>query len=92
MFFTGKDTQVNGVLGVGGGGHILPVDPEGDTVEPVGAAVESQPRPKESTDEHLEVKLDRVLEKMSKHGQDSLTSDEREILVKASELYKKRRK
>jgi hypothetical protein len=72
--------------------RILPVEPEGDTDEPVGAAVESQQQPKESAEEHLEAKLDRVLEKMSKHGQDSLTTEERDILVKASELFKKRRK
>jgi membrane associated rhomboid family serine protease len=72
--------------------RLLPVEPEVDSTEPVGAAVESQPRPKEAVDEHLEAKLDRVLEKVSQFGQDSLTSDEREILVKASELYKKRRK
>lgn len=65
---------------------------EEDTAEPVGAPVESQPRPQGSMDEHLEAKLDQILEKMSSHGQDSLNAEEREILVKASELYKKRRK
>jgi hypothetical protein len=67
------------------------VDPD-DTPEPVGAAVESQPRPKEAADENLEAKVDQVLEKVSKHGQESLTPEERDILFKASELYKKRRK
>lgn len=42
-------------------------------------------------DEHLEAKLDQVLEKVQKHGQESLTEPEREILLKASEIYKKRR-
>jgi membrane associated rhomboid family serine protease len=42
-------------------------------------------------DEHLEAKLDQVLEKVQKHGKESLTESEREILLKASEIYKKRR-
>ncbi len=40
----------------------------------------------------LDAKVDQVLAKVSKHGQESLTPEEREILFKASELYKKRRK
>ena len=44
-----------------------------------------------SVDEHLEAKLDQVLEKVQKHGKESLTENEREILLKASEIYKKRR-
>jgi membrane associated rhomboid family serine protease len=70
--------------------RVIPADPD-DTPEPVGAAVESQPRPK-ATDETLEAKVDQVLEKVSKYGQESLTPEERDILFKASELYKKRRK
>jgi membrane associated rhomboid family serine protease len=72
--------------------RIVPVEPEEDTPTPVGAAVESQPRPKEAVDEQLEARLDQVLAKVSKFGQESLTPEEREILVKASELYKKRRR
>ena len=41
--------------------------------------------------EHLEAKLDEVLAKVAKHGKESLTDPEREILLKASEIYKKRR-
>lgn len=66
--------------------------PEERTPEPVGAPVETAPRPAAAADEQLEAKLDAVLEKVSKHGQESLTAEEREILFKASELYKKRRK
>jgi hypothetical protein len=62
-----------------------------DTPEPVGAAIESRPRPREGNDE-IESKVDAVLAKVSKLGQESLTPEEREILFKASELYKKRRK
>jgi membrane associated rhomboid family serine protease len=78
--------------------RLLPVESdevestEDERAEPVGAAVESQPRAKEAADEHLEAKLDRVLEKLSQTGQESLTQEEREILVKASEVYKRRRK
>jgi membrane associated rhomboid family serine protease len=68
-----------------------PVEEE-KTPEPVGAPVPAAPRPAGAADEQLEAKLDAVLEKVSKHGQDSLTPEEKEILVKASELYKKRRK
>ena len=42
-------------------------------------------------DEHLEAKLDEVLEKVTKHGKESLTDAEREILHKASAVFKKRR-
>jgi hypothetical protein len=42
-------------------------------------------------DEHLDAKLDAVLEKLSRHGRESLTEKERDILLKASEIYKKKR-
>jgi hypothetical protein len=42
-------------------------------------------------DEHLDAKLDAVLEKLSRHGRDSLTESERGILLRASEIYKKKR-
>jgi len=69
---------------------VAPPEPD-DTPEPVGAAVESQPRQKEGRDD-LEAKVDAVLAKVSLHGQESLTPEEREILFKASELYKNRRR
>lgn len=47
--------------------------------------------PRSDVDEHLEAKLDQVLEKVARHGQDSLTESERQILFRASEVYKKRR-
>jgi membrane associated rhomboid family serine protease len=73
--------------------RLQPVDPiEEEEDEPVGAAVENQPHAKEATEENLEAKLDRVLEKLSQKGQENLTPEEREILVQASEVYKKRRK
>lgn len=43
------------------------------------------------TDEHLEAKVDALLEKVGRSGQASLTASEREFLQRASEVYKKRR-
>jgi membrane associated rhomboid family serine protease len=51
------------------------------------AAPPSSPR----MDEHLEAQLDAILEKMSRSGRESLTEQEREILLRASEAYKRRR-
>ncbi len=70
----------------------LVVPPVEEPPEPVGAAVVAAPRPATPTDEQLEAKLDAVLDKVSKHGPESLTPEEREIFYKAGELYKKRRK
>ncbi len=44
-----------------------------------------------SVDEHLEAKLDAVLEKIAKLGKESLTQQEQEILRQAAEMYKRRR-
>lgn len=43
-------------------------------------------------DEQLEAKLDAVLDKVKKYGQESLTEEERAVLFRASEIYRKRRK
>jgi membrane associated rhomboid family serine protease len=61
--------------------------------EPVRApvAVASAPSAGGEVDEQLEAKLDAVLQKVSKSGKESLTETERQILVRASEVYKKRR-
>jgi membrane associated rhomboid family serine protease len=71
--------------------RVVPAEND-DTPEPVGASVESQSRPKETIVQSLESRVDQLLDKVSKHGQESLTSEERELLFRASELYKKRRK
>jgi membrane associated rhomboid family serine protease len=42
-------------------------------------------------DEQLEAKVDAVLAKVARSGQASLTDSERQILLRASELYKRRR-
>jgi membrane associated rhomboid family serine protease len=47
--------------------------------------------PSSPVDEQLEAKVDAVLEKVARSGQASLTDTEREILLRASEIYKRRR-
>jgi membrane associated rhomboid family serine protease len=69
-----------------------PVDEDEEEEEVVGAAVEMPSRGAENSDENFEARVDRVLEKVSKFGQESLTSEERELLFRASDVYKKRRK
>jgi membrane associated rhomboid family serine protease len=55
------------------------------------ASVAAEAPPPEDVDEQLEAKLDAVLEKVARFGQGSLTDNERKILFRASEVYKKRR-
>src|SRR5262245_34459028 len=43
-------------------------------------------------DEHLEAQVDAVLAKVARQGQDSLSEEERQVLQRASELYRQRRK
>ncbi len=47
--------------------------------------------PHRDLDEQLEAKLDAILEKIKTHGQESLSQNERELLLRASEVYKQRR-
>jgi membrane associated rhomboid family serine protease len=54
-------------------------------------AVAAPPSQAGDVDEQLEAKLDAVLQKVSQSGKESLTDSERQILVRASEIYKKRR-
>ena len=51
-----------------------------------GTATASPP----AVDEHLEAQVDAVLEKVQRSGRDSLTESEKALLVRASELYKRR--
>ena len=55
------------------------------------AHVASQPLASPDIDEQLEAKLDAVLEKVARSGQSSLTDMEKQILLRASEVFKKRR-
>ena len=72
--------------------RVVPADPEPAYQPREPAAAESQARPAGPPDEHFEARVDRVLEKVAQHGQESLTAEERELLFQASERYKKRRK
>jgi membrane associated rhomboid family serine protease len=58
---------------------------------PVGVAASAPPASPALEDEHLEAKMDAVLEKISREGKDNLTESERAILQKASEILRKRR-
>ncbi len=59
--------------------------------EPVAAPAPRTAAAAADLDEHLEAKVDAVLAKVAKHGQNSLTDNERQILLRASEVYKKKR-
>lgn len=74
--------------------RLVPFDEEMPvTSQPVGTATaEPQVRHVAAGDDQLEARVDRVLDKVSKQGQDSLSAEERELLFQASERYKKRRK
>jgi membrane associated rhomboid family serine protease len=63
------------------------VRPEDDGPEAVAVGAP----PGQPADEQLEAKVDAVLEKVARSGQASLTDTERQILLRASELYKRRR-
>jgi len=43
-------------------------------------------------DSQLEAELDAVLEKVARHGKSSLSERELQILMRASEIYRNRRK
>lgn len=62
--------------------------PDPSEREPIGVAAPTSPS---LLDEHLEAKLDAVLEKVARSGKESLTDEERGILMRASEIYRKRR-
>jgi membrane associated rhomboid family serine protease len=49
------------------------------------------PLARSAVDEQLEAKLDAVLEKIKLSGKESLTESERQLLLRASEIYRKRR-
>jgi membrane associated rhomboid family serine protease len=63
---------------------------EEEPVTPVHATPPA-PHATAAADEQLEAQVDAVLAKVAQHGRDSLTESEREILLRASEIYKRRR-
>jgi membrane associated rhomboid family serine protease len=62
-----------------------------ERAEPVSVVSGSAAASPDLVDEQLEAKLDAVLEKVARSGQDSLSEPERQILLRASEIYKRRR-
>jgi membrane associated rhomboid family serine protease len=63
---------------------------EEEPVTPVHATPPPAPQTS-AADEQLEAQVDEVLAKVAQHGRESLTENERQILFRASEIYKKRR-
>ena len=61
---------------------------EGDAPE----APAPKERPNRHVDEHLEAKLDEVLEKLARFGAEQLTGEEQAVLMKASEAYQRLKK
>jgi membrane associated rhomboid family serine protease len=53
---------------------------------------EKPPAASSGVDEHLEAQVDAVLEKVARSGRDSLTESEKELLVRASEVYKRKQR
>jgi membrane associated rhomboid family serine protease len=62
---------------------------EDDDAEPVAVAAPKSNAP--FLDEHLEAKVDAVLEKMARSGKESLSESERQVLLRASEIYRRKR-
>ena len=65
-----------------------------EELEPARPAERTEPvtKPVVPVDEHLEAKLDAVLEKLARFGPERLSREENEILMKASEAYQRLRK
>jgi membrane associated rhomboid family serine protease len=62
-----------------------------DGSQPATVHVAAPPPAQPEVDEHFEAKLDAVLAKVARTGQASLNDTEKQILLRASEVYKKRR-
>ena len=65
----------------------LRVYPEDEPPAPVSVAAPAAP----DVDEQLEAKMDAILEKVKDHGMGSLTEGERQVLQRASEVFRRRR-
>ena len=66
--------------------------PEPATASVIHAAGSPAPVASAGLDEHFEAKLDEVLDKVNKSGKGSLTEAEQKVLLRASEIYKTRRR
>ena len=64
---------------------------EDDPPTPVSVTASAPPSSPALEDEHLEAKMDAILEKISREGKETLTDSDKAILQKASELLRKKR-
>jgi membrane associated rhomboid family serine protease len=64
---------------------------EEDPPTPVSVTAAAPPSSPALEDEHLEAKMDAVLEKISREGKENLTESDKAILLKASEILRKKR-
>jgi len=71
---------------------VRPDEGEADDPPPDPPGYETPLQTNEPNEEPFETRVDRILAKVSKFGQESLTPEERELLFRASEVYKKRRR
>jgi membrane associated rhomboid family serine protease len=60
--------------------------------EPIREPVTATPPSRQVPENQLEAELDAVLEKVARQGKSSLTEHEQQILMRASEIYRNRRK
>jgi membrane associated rhomboid family serine protease len=67
--------------------RVVPPDEPDDSAD-----TDEPPPPRPPAGDLIEDRVDRLLEKVSRHGQESLTPEERELLFRAGEHYKKRRR
>jgi membrane associated rhomboid family serine protease len=74
--------------------------PRGSSRRPTSPSTEATYRAEEGApqsvaapvaDEHLEARMDAILEKISRVGKENLTESEREFLLRASEIFRRRR-
>jgi len=72
--------------------RVYQVEAEPEVVDATNPTMPMRPVVNKEAEEHLEAQVDAVLAKVKEHGQESLTSAEREILFRAGEIYKRRRK
>jgi membrane associated rhomboid family serine protease len=70
----------------------LRVVPPDDSDDSDGGGRNEATPPPPPQEERFEERVDRLLEKVSQYGQESLTPEERELLFRAGEHYKKRRR
>ncbi len=68
-----------------------PVQRRPAPIAPAPASTGVTTAPSRKVDEQLEAKVDAVLEKVARQGRDSLSESEKELLMRASEVYKRRK-